>query len=157
MANRSLSDDRKGKDKGPAAAGDRRRERDLVRPVPQYGGGRNRKPVPIPKKFIPRFWEQADGRSATVRLIRERVRRLMEDAAVDSYQKELLCQRAAFVSVVLETQERDAIDTGQFNVGSYVQAVNGLVGLLKQLGLERKVKASGGLKAYLAEAERKAG
>ncbi len=98
--------------------------------------------------FRPRFWEDADGRCAAVKEIKRRLDRLREDAGADSYQKEMLCERAVFMALRLETMETEATEGRAFEAGSYGQAVNTFLGLLKALGLERKVKAVG-LKAYI--------
>jgi hypothetical protein len=110
----------------------------------------NKKSVALPATFKPRFWVDADQRCAVVRLIKRRCAQLKEDTGADCVQKELLCQRAAFVTILLETMEVKAAENGEsFDLGAYVQACNGLVGLLKSLGLEKKLKAVGDLKTYL--------
>lgn len=95
----------------------------------------------MPARFEPQFWQDADGRCAIVKEIKRRVEMLIRDAEVDSYQKKLLCQRAVFVTIQLETMERTAVEQGKLDPGVYTQMVNSLVGLLKSLGLERKVEA----------------
>lgn len=108
--------------------------------------------VTLPKRFEPRFWEDADQRHHKVRTIRKRYLLLKEHCGADSAQKEMLCQRAAFISMVLETMEvLLAEGKDGFELGSYVQGTNALSGLLKSLGLERHVKQVGGLRAYLEE------
>jgi hypothetical protein len=69
----------------------------------------------------------------------------------ESAQRDLLCQRLAFVSVILETKEVVAAEGGELDLGSYVQGVNGMVGLLRALGLERRMKNVTNLAAYLDE------
>ena len=103
----------------------------------------------IPVRFEPMFWSEADGRCAVVKEIRRRYGDLKEDAGVDSVQKELLCQRAVFLSVQLETIERKAVEAGSIEVGTYTQMVNALTGLLKCLGLDRKFKQVVDLNSYL--------
>ena len=44
---------------------------------------KRRKEMSIPDRFVPRFWDEADGRSTIVRVIRERFDRLMEDTGAD--------------------------------------------------------------------------
>jgi hypothetical protein len=97
---------------------------------------------------VPKFWEEQDGRYAVAREIRSRVQRLREDAGADSFQKDVLCQRAVFIALQLESMEIAAVESGKFDPGSYTQMVNCLVGLLRSLGLERKAKTIG-LDAYL--------
>ena len=113
---------------------------------------RENKRVSLPLKFSPRLWDECDRRIAVVKLIRRRYELLKEHCnGHSSYQKDLLCQRVAFVSVVLETNEVSAASGGPIEIGSYIQATNALLGLLKTLGLERHVKTVGGLSAYLEE------
>jgi hypothetical protein len=113
---------------------------------------RARKRGTVPARFEPRFWEGADGRCANVKEINRRYERLRQDAGADSCQKELLCQRAVFISLQLETAERVATEGGKFDAGVYTQMTNSLMGLLRALGLERKVKAVG-LRAYVNQGQ----
>ena len=99
---------------------------------------KRRKEMSIPGHFVPRFWDEVDGRSIIYKKITERIRRLMEDAGVDSYQKELIAQEAIFVAVQLETLKVKAAETGELDAGSYTQMVNCLSGLLNKLGLDKK-------------------
>lgn len=99
---------------------------------------KRRKEMSIPDHFVPRFWDEVDGRSIIYKKITERINRLMEDAGVDSIQKELIAQECIFVAVQLETMRVKAAETGDFNSGSYTQMVNCLSGLLSKLGLERQ-------------------
>jgi hypothetical protein len=109
-----------------------------------------RQPVALPVKFQPRFWEDADRRIATVRAVKARYLRLREDAGGgESYQRDLLIQRAVFLSIMLETIEVRASEGGDFEVGVYTQASNTLMGLLKTLGLEKQIKSVTDLKAYV--------
>lgn len=112
----------------------------------------SRPAVDVPAVFRPRFWEDSDQRCAVVRLIRRRYELLKEHAGGnESFQRDLLCQRLAFVSIILETKEVTAAEGGDLDLGSYVQAVNALVGLLKTLGLDKRMKTVSDLKSYLAE------
>jgi len=112
--------------------------------------------VTLPERFVPRFWDECDGRIAVVKEIRRRVDLLKTDTASDSYQKDILCERAVFVCCQLETQERAAIETGKFDAGRYTQMVNALVGLLRSLGLERKARKLDDLQSYVAKQSRRA-
>jgi hypothetical protein len=111
---------------------------------------KDRQGATLPKRWEPRFWELADARHKTVRLVRERVEALTEDANVDSEQKRLLVSRAAFLSLQLETLEVMASQGGEFDMGKWTQGVNALTGLLKALGLDKKAKVLD-LKAHLAK------
>ena len=105
----------------------------------------------LPARFVPKFWSDADRRVAIIREIESRVERMKADANADSYQKEVLAERAVFLISILETSERDAIEGSKaHHTGGYVQAINSLIGVLKALGLERKAKAIG-LAKYVEE------
>ena len=99
---------------------------------------KRRKEMSIPDHFVPRFWDEVDGRSVIYREINDRINRLMKDAGADSYQKQLIVQEAIFVAVQLETLRVKAAETGELDSGSYTQMVNCLSGLLNKLGLDKK-------------------
>jgi hypothetical protein len=107
--------------------------------------------VTIPERFVPQFWSEADGRCALVKEIRRRVEVLRQDTGADSAQKRTLCERAVFIALQLETMEREAVDNGKLDLGVYTQGTNALLGLLRALGLERRVKSAHDLKSYLGE------
>src|SRR5437773_2372163 len=97
-----------------------------------------REVVTLPRRFEPRFWEDADQRHHKVRLIKKRHVQLKQDTGADCVQRDWLCQRACFLSVVLETMEVVLAEGREgFDLGAYTQATNTLTGLLKTLGLER--------------------
>jgi len=104
----------------------------------------------IERKFRPRFWDQLDGRLAVRKEIKRRYQEIAQDADVDTAMKDLLVQRIVFTSILLESQEIEALDEGRIQIGSYVQMVNALSGLLSKIGLERKVKDLG-VEQYLRE------
>jgi hypothetical protein len=114
-------------------------------------GLRGRQPVTLPKHFTPRFWDDSDGRCAVVKTILRRYQHIKADAGgSESYQRDLLCQRVAFISIILETQEVKAAEgNGEFDLGVYTQATNALTGLLKTLGLEKRIKNVSDLRTYL--------
>ena len=107
----------------------------------------------LPVCWSPRFLEQADGRFGLVKAVRERVERLKQDSGAASIQQELICSRVGFISLLLETQETRALEDGKLpeSMGTYLQAVNCLVGLLRVLGMEKHARDVGDLKSYLAE------
>ena len=115
----------------------------------------NKKQIALPEHFVPQFWEDSDGRVAIVRMIRERLDTLKADCGANSFQKVLLCQRAVFISIQLETMEVNATQTGNIETGVYTQMVNSLVGLLKSLGLERKAKHVESLQSYVQTKKRR--
>lgn len=98
---------------------------------------RPKQPAEIPARFEPKFWDLADSRQRAVKLIRQRYDLLSADIGVDSVQKRLLCERAVFISVQLETMEVEASEGKEFKSGLYANLSNTLMGLLKTLGLER--------------------
>lgn len=110
--------------------------------------GRTRE-VAIPKDFTPRFWDGLDGRYAIAKEITRRYEVLREDAGAESEQRDMLCQRAVFIGVCLETMECEAVASGKFDAGVYTQMSNALLGLLKALGLERRVRSGQTLQTYL--------
>ncbi len=108
--------------------------------------------ISLSKRFKPKFWQEQDNRVAVVKEIRRRVKALKQDTGADSYQKELLCERAVFLALQLETMECDAIRGKKpLDFAVFTQAVNALSGLLTKLGLDRKVHEAGGLKAFLED------
>jgi hypothetical protein len=104
----------------------------------------------LPTRFTPRFWQDADRRVALIREIESRVERLKTECDADSYSRQILCERAVFLTAMLETNERDAVEgIKTLDTGQYVQAINSLIGVLKALGLERRAKKLGSLAAYV--------
>jgi len=114
---------------------------------------RKRMRLDLAKQWTPHFLADADSRLSVVRTIRRRIETLKSHCNADSYQKEVLCSRAVFVAVLIETLETKAMQGEPFEPGSYSQLVNTLTGLLKSLGLDRKLKRAGDLKSYLEERE----
>ena len=111
-----------------------------------------RKTVSLPVRFTPRFLDDADSRIAVVRQIRKLTARLMDEAGGhESFQREMMCSHAAFLHVRLTTLEVEALEGGKLDWGSFIQAINSLSGVLKMLGLERRLKQVGGLKAFIKE------
>lgn len=110
-----------------------------------------RKEVSIPEAFTPRFFEDLDGRVAIAKELRKRYEAIKKDAGADSVQKDMLCRRAIFLGIQLETMEAIAAEEGEFDAGVYTQMSNALLGLLKSLGLERKVKKVVDFEAYVRE------
>lgn len=104
----------------------------------------------IPARFEPRFWEDGDSRRSIVKLMRRRYKELKADAGGDrSAQRDLLVQRATFISIILETWEVRLAEGENIELGAYTQMTNALTGLLSKLGLERQVKDVTDLKTYL--------
>jgi hypothetical protein len=122
----------------------------------------SRKRVKMPKPplktkndhgFSLRTINEADSRFHVVRLMRERVKNLMDDCdAHSSIGKEWMCGRAAFILGYLETQEIDAIEGTKMDWKTYLAAVRSLTDVLTKLGLDKAVKGAKTLEAYLNDA-----
>jgi len=108
----------------------------------------------LPQKFSPQFWETADQRFGIVKEIRQRYKQLKQDAGADSFQKDMLCQRAIFIAVQLETMECIATESGKFDPGVYTQMANSLLGLLKTLGIQKQGAKANDIQAFLKERKR---
>lgn len=109
------------------------------------------KGVSIAEQFVPRFWDSVDGRTGIAKEIRRRFEELKTDTGADTAQKEMLCQRAIFIGIQLETMEIEAAQEGKLDAGVYTQMSNALLGLLKALGLERKQAKALDLRSYVKE------
>ena len=110
---------------------------------------RKRKQEELPERFTPRFWRDADQRSAVVKTTRQQLQTLCEDAGVDCEQKHLIAQRAVFISLQLQTMEVEAATTGNFEAGTYTQMTNCLLGLLRSLGLKPAAKKTANLHEHI--------
>lgn len=106
-------------------------------------------PATLPDQFVVKFWDAADKRQVVVKEIIRRYELLKADCGADSYQKDLLCQRAVFMAVQLESMEITAVQDGIFSDGVYTQMSNALLGLLKTLGLEKKISDVVNLNEYV--------
>src|SRR4051794_21692167 len=62
------------------------------------------------KKFHARTIDEADGRRSTVKKLRKDLQTLLKDTGADSIQKQILCKRAAFIALRLESMEADVAD-----------------------------------------------
>ncbi len=103
----------------------------------------------LPARFEPGFLDKADGRCQIVKTIKHRLERLKADCNADSFQKQILCERAVFLATLLQTQELAAYEGEELNLGSYVQAINSLLGVLKALGLTKQISQIIDLKEYV--------
>lgn len=104
----------------------------------------------LPVVWRPKFIEDADSRLACVKELRRRLNNLKQDTNSDSFQKDCLCSRVVFIQAQLESMEKRCLEKGEIDFGSYIQAINCLVGLLKSLGLERHKKSVESLESYIA-------
>ena len=72
---------------------------------------------------------------ASVRTIRSRYKEFVSDSNAISVMKKSLCDRAAFLSVFIETLEVIAVETGELESGPYVQAVNAYLRASQDAGI----------------------
>lgn len=110
---------------------------------------KGKQPARLPQKFTPQLLAHADGRYAVVKLLRRRLERLKKECGADSYQKELLCERAVFIALQLETLEAQASEGTPIEITVYTQMFNSLSGALSKLGLERNIKEVEDLRLYV--------
>ena len=109
----------------------------------------------LPVVFTPRFWSSADHRMTIVRQIQDWYKELKADSQADSVQKDILVRRATFLAVRCETAEVIAAEGGPFDANTYISMTNTLIGLLKGLGLERKIKTQS-LRNYIESKDKSA-
>ena len=106
-----------------------------------------------PKKFSTGWLSELDGRTAIAQEMRERFRAFTDDlggAETLSYAKRSLVERALWLEFWLAQQEQALAGGADFDVGKWVQAANGLQGILSKLGLDRQAKDLPSLNEYLA-------
>jgi hypothetical protein len=106
-----------------------------------------------PSKFNTGWLSELDGRTAIAQEMRERFRAFTDDlggAENLSYAKRSLVERALWLEFWLAQQEQALAGGADFDVGKWVQAANGLQGILSKLGLDRQAKDLPSLNEYLA-------
>ena len=106
-----------------------------------------------PKTFNTGWLSELDGRTAIAQEMRERFRAFTDDlggADTLSYAKRSLVERALWLEFWLAQQEQALAGGAEFDVGKWVQAANGLQGILSKLGLDRQAKDVPSLNEYLA-------
>lgn len=121
-----------------------------------YGVRKYKMPLPPSRrskgKFELRTINEADSRYHVVKLLRQRVQKLMDDCAADTLAKELLCGRACYIASFLESQEMDAIEGKEMDWKTYLAAVRSLADVLNKLGLDKAVQGTKRLETYLIDA-----
>lgn len=106
-----------------------------------------------PDKFAPGWLSDLDGRTGIAQTMRGRYAEMTSDlGGADSLSlaQRLLVERALWLTYWLETQEAALAQGQEFDVGKWIQAANGLQGILAKLGLERKARDVPSLTDYLA-------
>jgi hypothetical protein len=86
--------------------------------------------------FDPKSLSDYDFRFNAAKRIRKVYLDLKRQCDIKSTAKDLLARRAAFLSVKIATLEVESLTGGKVKESALLQAINGLVGILKQLGLE---------------------
>ena len=106
-----------------------------------------------PSKFNTGWLSELDGRTAIAQVMRERYAAFTNDlGGVErlSYAQRSLVERALWLEFWLAQQEQALAGGSDFDVGKWVQAANGLQGILSKLGLDRQAKDVPSLNEYLA-------
>ncbi len=109
-----------------------------------------------PEKYSAGYLQQLDGRTGVAQVMRARYDALTSDlggASRLSYQQRSLIERALWLEYWLGQQEQTLANGGDFDVGKWVQACNGLQGIFAKLGLDRVAHDVPDLAAYLAKAK----
>jgi len=114
----------------------------------------------IPTSYSEDWLERLDGRTNIARAVRERLGALEADLGgrdAMSYQQRSLAKRAIWTEAVIEQREAALARGEDVDLGQMIQANNGLIGLFKTLGLERKAKDAPSLTDYLRNREARQG
>lgn len=102
----------------------------------------------IPEKYEPNFHERIDKRTSVGRVIVERMAALHSDLGglgCLSHAKQSLVKRAVWLESIVEAYEQSIATRQTIDLGAYTQAINALIGLYRQLGIERRQKPARGL------------
>jgi hypothetical protein len=102
---------------------------------------KEKKLATIPSTYDPQFMERLDGRSNLAWIIPERVAAIETDlGGADnlSYARRSLVKRAVWLEAVVETFEQGLAEDQLTDLGAYTQAINSMLGIYRQLGIERR-------------------
>jgi hypothetical protein len=109
----------------------------------------------LPVKFEPGFLRQLDGRTELSQRLTAAYDEIVDDAGGDEAQTRLrrsLIERFVFLEEVMRSWEVQIATKPQETehlLSRWVQAVNSLQGLARQIGVERKLKGVVNLKNYI--------
>ena len=106
----------------------------------------------IPPTYTPDFVERLDARTKLARIIPARIEAIEEDLGgrdALSYFRRSLVRRVVWLEAVVETFEQNLASDRVTDLGAYTQAINSLLGIYRQLGLDRKLKTVRGLRAVM--------
>lgn len=119
-------------------------------------GQRSTKTTGMPNRYTETMTKELDGRYRVAKELKARLETLLADLGGEgalSTQQKMLAERATFIQVLLESKERDLVKGNKFDVGTYLQAVNTLLGVLRSLGLKRSEKIIPHLQEYITQRE----
>jgi len=119
-------------------------------------GRQSNKTTELPDAYQESFLDNLDGRFKRAKVLKARLSLLMDDlGGINSlsYQKRSLCKRAIFLESVISDWERDLAVGNEVDLGKHTQALNSLLGLFRQLGLDRRAKDIQSLQEYLVAKE----
>lgn len=97
----------------------------------------------LPARFKKDTLSELDGRVRAVRELKERWRQLASDLGGESalsYQRRSLMWRFVCLESWIEDQERRMIQGQTVDESKWLTALNGFVGLLSRIGLERRAR-----------------
>ena len=101
--------------------------------------------------FSLRAINDADQRCKSVKLLRQRLEQLKEDANCESVQEEWLAARAVFLLAYLESMEIEHLEGEQINFQRYLGATKTLSDVLNKLGLKKEVRGVERLENYIIQ------
>lgn len=116
---------------------------------------RAKDPVTLPVKFTPRWLDSADQRQAIVKSIRRRIDQIKEETGCNTLIREMLIEELVFLSVWNASNRLRYLETGEYDAGTAIQALNALSGLASKLGIDRKEVIGPSLQSILEEARAK--
>ena len=100
-------------------------------------------PVVVDERYSDRFLVELDGRFRPAQVLRARYDALATDLGglnYLSYKQRSWCRRVIHLEARIEKWELALAQGKTVSVTQYLQAVNGLIGLFKLLGLKRKAR-----------------
>jgi hypothetical protein len=105
--------------------------------------------------YDPNYFEKIDRRTVVGRAVTTRELAIIQDcggADSLSYARRSLIRRAVWLEALVESFEQRIGMGEQFDLGSYTQALNSLLGLFRLLGLERRQKPVRSLREVMGAA-----
>lgn len=97
----------------------------------------------IPASYASGYLSRLDGRTAVAAEMRARWSQVTDDLGGEaslSYIQKSLVERALWLEWFIAAQERTMAEGGDVDIGRVTQATNTLLGLYRQLGIERRAK-----------------